>query len=37
MPGRKLSGLGTGLHIADLLETAGSNPSRFDSDSVTIF
>lgn len=37
MPGRKLSGFGTGLRIPDLIETVGSNPSRVDSDSVTIF
>lgn len=37
MPDKKLSGLGTGLHIPDLIETAGSNPSRVNLDSVVIF
>lgn len=37
MPGGKLSGLGAGLHIPDLIETADSNPSRVNSDAIVIF
>lgn len=37
MPGGKLSGLGTGLYISDLIDTAGSNPIRVNSDSAVIF
>ena len=37
MPGGKLRGLGAGLYISDLIETAGSNPIRVNSDSTGIF
>lgn len=37
MPGRRPSGLGTGLHTPDLIETAGSNPSRVSLDFTVIF